>query len=102
MWALWYDDGSVYRDTDGPAWESPVSGCVLVSQDVPGQEVLAYGQAWFVHRTDVGWLNCDREGMHDQVTHHAHLVDCVRLGRWCSREFWKEVQRRAAIDLRGK
>jgi hypothetical protein len=102
MWTLWYEDGSRFTSDDGAPHESPVGGAVLVSQDVPGNEVLSYGQAWFVHRTDLGWLNCDREGMHDQVMYYAHLIDCVRFGRWMERDAWRDVQKRAAIDLRGK
>jgi hypothetical protein len=80
----------------GAPHESPPYGAVLVTQPGIGPEILSGGDPYFVHRTDHDqWWGCDLVGLYDQLTHYAHVIDCVRVGRWLRTPDWQEIQRRA-------
>ena len=99
-WRIYYADGSTFSSDEGEPKDSPPWGAVLVTQrDVPGMDVLS-GEPFFVHRADLDlWLKVDEVGLMDQMAHFAHVIDCVRPGRWAPVPEWKAICRRADEEL---
>jgi len=98
-WRLYYEDGSTFSSDDGPPWQSPAWGCVLVTQKVPGDESLHLSFPHYLHRTDLDqWINVDDAGLIDQLAHYGHLIDCYRPGRMLPTAAWKAVVARGNAD----
>lgn len=92
-WAIYYDDGTRFSHEDGTPNESPPFGALMVSQpDVMSPKIVAGGEPYFVHRTDMDqWVGSDLAGLLDQLSHFAPYIDCVRVGRWVRTPEWKEL-----------
>jgi len=88
-WRLYYDDGSTFSDTDGEPHESPVWGCVAVSQphvESTADKALVGNGDFYLYRSDLGfWYEVGDSGLVDQLSHFGHLISCVRAGRWMPR-----------------
>lgn len=102
-WTLWYSDGSTFTSQEGKPEDSPPWGVVLITQEVENMDMLAYQKDYFLYRTDwEQWIEVDNFGLMDHMIHNAHNISCVRGGRWMPTNEWKALQKRAAVDLRGK
>lgn len=102
-WKLYYEDGSTFTDKDGYPWESPVAGLVCVAQPDADEDVLG-SRDFFLYRADEEvWIECDRAGADDQLSHFGHSIAVFRIGRQVpDREKWRRIFRAAVLEVRGK
>lgn len=95
-WQLRYDDGSTFTSLDGAPEDSPPWGCVGVIQPtlIPDDpDWCIVGAEYLLWRTDLQrWTKCgDIVGLVDQLTHRAHLIACVRPGRYMPTRDYKAL-----------
>lgn len=90
-WRLYYEDGTTFSDADGQPHESPPWGVVAIGQpgavERGGQPYMVGNGDWYLYRADLGyWHEVGDRGFDDHMAHFAHLIACVRKGRWMPRE----------------
>lgn len=93
-WRLYYEDGTTFSSTEGKPQDSPPWGVVGVSQPGKEYESLLIGTGdFYIYRKDLkAWHELGDTGLMDHLAFHAHLIDCVRPGRWMAkRGDFKEV-----------
>ena len=86
---LYYEDGTVYEGAPGG---SPVWGLVAIAQPEarPKFKATLADGPYFLFREDWAcWMECDLAGLLDQLSHHAHLIGCVRVGRYIRADTFK-------------
>jgi len=90
-WKIYYDGGEEYSSDDGPPWQAPPSGVLIIALQKEREIVLEQGLDFFIWK-DEAWLTVDRDGKDDylfcQVFDHPKV--CLR-GRMVSHEEWKRV-----------
>lgn len=96
-WRLYYDDGAEFGEADGPPFESPPWGCIAIGR--PGRILFGVNSDFFLYRSDLeDWVEVGDSGLVDHLAHFAHLITCVRPGRWIPDEEFKEFVRRVRGD----
>jgi hypothetical protein len=103
-WRLYYDDGTIFTNEDGPPEASPPWGVVVIAQRTERKhdKVLWSGVDWNVFRTDHGfWMELDDIGFHDIIVNKAHLVSAVRPGRYMRTDEFLELKKQAEEWARG-
>ena len=68
-WAIYYDDGSVIRDTDCLLANLPCDGVIIIAQadDVCGREILHLKDYYYWEQRFGRWFGCDRYGLEDYL-----------------------------------
>jgi hypothetical protein len=97
-WRLYYEDGSIFSNEDGPPEASPAWGVVVIAQRVGKQHnnILWSGVPWNVYRTDLGfWTELDDIGFHDILVNKAHLVSAIRPGRYMQTDRFMSIVKQA-------
>jgi hypothetical protein len=97
-WRIYYEDGTTFSDADGAPHDSPPWGIVAIAQPTARKTFRAclYNGPYFLFRTDWKcWLECDRDGLLDQLTHHTHLISCFRSGRYIRSDVFKRIWKTA-------
>lgn len=102
-WQLRYDNGDTFSNLEGAPHESPPWGVVgVIHPDLIGTDPdwCLVGAEYLLWRTDLGrWTQCrDTVGLVDQLTHHAHLIGCVRPGRYMPTMDYKAVWKAARTE----
>lgn len=100
-WRLYYEGGRTFDSTEGEPWESPECGVVAVGQLENGKfnDLLVNGP-YFLYRSDWGcWLECEFDGLLDHLSHFAHLIPCVRQGRYIRKDEFKVTVQRARREI---
>lgn len=92
-WALYYDDGTVFTDSDGSPEESPQWGLVLVIHYI-GDSVMPLRGDFFVFRDD-RWYSSDLVGLIDTLVHFCDAVKVFRVGRFIDDARFFEIIKKA-------
>ena len=83
-WRIYYDDGTVFSDEDGPFSKAPSDGVLaVVERDEQVGYVIYYGKDFYYELPDDGTI-----GMADDIGPFLRLLGCVKFGRWTGRTTW--------------
>jgi len=95
---LFYADGSVYTDEDGPPENAPARGVMVAVQadDTVGLE-LVKGSDYYVYRPDGGgWFGVDIFGLWDYLLDPGLKV--VKFGRTINNKEYSDIIKQAMED----
>jgi hypothetical protein len=96
-WAVYYDDGTVWHDTDGPVEDTPGLGVVVVSITTDDGSFVIVGHDQYVWHADQGrWWGADQAGLWDYLQRPGWRK--VILGRTVSNERYGEIHGQAMRD----
>lgn len=92
-----YGDGWEFSSKDGCPRDVPAWGTLLIIQDGVEQGSSLSGRYfyWWHGR----WFSADEVGFFDKMTHYAHEIDVVRVGRWVPDDQWNAVVAKAQKEL---
>ncbi len=105
-WRIYYDDGTLFDNTDGEPWEAPGRGIICVVQIDPkpmmysvNTQVMQGHPFYWYHKGWGYWMHSDRDGMLDQLTADRDNNICaVKMGRWADFHKFREIYDRAQND----
>ena len=96
QWAIYYADGSVYTSEDGPPFDGPGYGVLVIWQE--GHDLLFNKDFYLWHRGFKCWLETDLVGLVDYLVIAAPLIEAVKVGRVVPRDAFKAVMRRVNVE----
>lgn len=96
MWAVVYDDGTVFTDKDGSPEDAPSFGviaCVSPCEEL-GREVI-HGWDWYYFNEEFGcFWGCDLHGLLDRLLNNL-AVSAVKQGRSIYTPKFRELHKMA-------
>lgn len=96
-WAIYYDDGTTYRDTDGTPYDAPSRGVVVVAQeDADVGRVLFHRRDYYYFDSAIGWRGGDLFGLYDYLTRPGPRR--VVFGRTVADAAYRDILRAATDD----
>lgn len=104
-WRIYYGDGSVFTDRDGPPEDAPVLNVMCIAQAVENERgfQLFYGQTplegYFFFR-EGSWFACDQLGFWDNLLSFPN-PKIMLFGRSTVRDsdFWAVIERASREGL---
>ena len=101
-WRVYYEDGSVFTDADGPPWDAPRLAVQLVAQEDKrvGYRYVS-GCDFYTYEPDRGgWHTTDQWGLYDHLIRAP--LPLVLFGRNMSDEAWAALHARIKAELGDK
>jgi len=101
-WRIYYEDGSVFTDTDGTAWDAPrLAVQMAVQQDDRVGYKYVSGEDFFYWEPERGgWVSTAQWGMHDHLIRAKR--PCVLFGRNMDDAAWSALHRRVKDEMGDK
>lgn len=99
-WRIYYDDGTVWSDTDGPWSAAPVDGVVFVGQRIGDRAVMHAGCDYYVQFPDDGSVASTGEIGPLLRRRPALSADAFKLGRWTSHATFERISARVRGEWR--